>query len=109
MVQAVGQSGKRLGGGIGRTDLGTGDHLVRRPVVFARGVDRRPGALATAWRPVTPPAPRLAFLQGQRYWIERALQEGNQDVGLSDDQARGWQGWRQHLVLVMIVTGVLKK
>ncbi len=48
------------------------------------------------------PAPRLAFMQGQRYWIERALQQGKQDVGLGDYPVRGWRGWHHHLALVMM-------
>ena len=48
------------------------------------------------------PAPRLAFMQGQRYWIERALQPGKQDVGLGDYPVRGWRGWHHHLTLVMM-------
>lgn len=48
------------------------------------------------------PAPRLAFMQGQRYWVERALQQGQQDAGLGDDPVRGWRGWRHHLALVMM-------
>lgn len=49
----------------------------------------------------TPPA-RLAFMQGQRYWIERALQQGKQDMGLGDYQVRGWRGWHHHMALVMM-------
>ena len=41
-------------------------------------------------------------MQGQRYWIERALQQGQQDVGLGDDPVRGWRGWHHHLTLVMM-------
>jgi SRSO17 transposase len=52
--------------------------------------------------PADTPAPRLAFLQGQRYWIERALQQGKQDVGLGDYQVRGWRGWHHHMALVMM-------
>jgi len=48
------------------------------------------------------PAPRLAFMQGQRYWIERALQNGKQDVGLGDYQVRSWRGWHHHMALVMM-------
>jgi len=42
-------------------------------------------------------------MQGQRYGIERALQQGNQGVGLGDYQVRGWRGWRRHLTLVLMV------
>lgn len=52
--------------------------------------------------PADTPAPRLAFMQGQRYWIERALQQGKQDVGLGDYQVRGWRGWHHHMALVMM-------
>jgi len=52
--------------------------------------------------PAATPAPRLAFMQGQRYWIERALQQGKQDVGLGDYQVRGWRGWHHHMALVMM-------
>jgi SRSO17 transposase len=48
------------------------------------------------------PAPRLAFMQGQRYWVEHALRQGKQDVGLGDYQVRGWRGWHHHLALVMM-------
>jgi SRSO17 transposase len=48
------------------------------------------------------PAPRLAFMQGQRYWIERALQNGKPDVGLGDYQVRSWRGWHHHMALVMM-------
>jgi hypothetical protein len=49
----------------------------------------------------TPPA-RLAFMQGPRYWIERALQQGKQDVGLGDYPVRGWRGWHHPMALVMM-------
>ena len=41
-------------------------------------------------------------MHGQRDWIERALQEGKQDVGLGDYPVRGWRGWHHHLALVMM-------
>ncbi len=52
--------------------------------------------------PTDTPCPRLAFLQGQRYWIERALQQGKQDVGLGDYQVRSWRGWHHPMALVMM-------
>lgn len=53
--------------------------------------------------PADTPRSRLAFMQGQRYWIERALQDAKQDVGLGDYQVRGWRAWHHHMALVMMV------
>jgi SRSO17 transposase len=52
--------------------------------------------------PADTPTARLAFMQGQRYWIERALQNAKQDVGLGDYPVRGWRGWHHHMALVMM-------
>jgi SRSO17 transposase len=52
--------------------------------------------------PADIPVARLAFMQGQRYWVERALQDGKQEVGLGDYQARGWRAWHHHMALVMM-------
>lgn len=48
------------------------------------------------------PVSRLAFMQGQRYWVEHALRNGKQEVGLGDYQVRGWRGWHHHMALVMM-------
>jgi SRSO17 transposase len=45
---------------------------------------------------------RLAFMQGQRYWIERSLQDGKNACGLGDYQVRLWRGWHHHVALVMM-------
>jgi len=41
-------------------------------------------------------------MQCQRYWIERALQQGKQDVGLGDYPVRGWRGWHHHITLFLM-------
>lgn len=46
---------------------------------------------------VDTPLSRLAFMQGQRYWVERALQDGKQECGLADYQVRKWRGWHHHM------------
>lgn len=43
---------------------------------------------------------RLAYMQGQRFWIERSFEEGKSECGMADYQMRGWVGWHHHMALV---------
>jgi SRSO17 transposase len=45
---------------------------------------------------------RLAFMQAQRFWVERAIQDGKSECGLDHYQVRRWQGWYHHVALVMM-------
>ena len=45
---------------------------------------------------------RLAQMQAQRFWIERALQDGKSESGLADYQARKCNAWHHHMALVMM-------
>jgi SRSO17 transposase len=45
---------------------------------------------------------RLAYMQRQRYWVERAFQEAKNEAGLDEYQARSWQAWHHHVALVMM-------
>ena len=51
--------------------------------------------------PETPPE-RLAFMQGQRFWVERSFQDGKSFCGMADYQVRLWSGWHHHMAMVMI-------
>jgi SRSO17 transposase len=44
----------------------------------------------------------LATQAGQRYWIERAFEDGKGQVGMGDYQARGWVSWHHHMAMVMM-------
>jgi len=44
---------------------------------------------------------RLAQMQGERYWIERAFADAKGTCGLADYQAVGWRAWRHHVSMVM--------
>lgn len=46
--------------------------------------------------------PRLAYMQRQRYWVERAFQEAKNEAGLDEYQARSWQAWHHHVALAMM-------
>lgn len=45
---------------------------------------------------------RLAYMQGQRYWIEHAFEICKGDCGMADYEVRGWDGWHRHMALVMM-------
>lgn len=45
---------------------------------------------------------RLSYIQGQRYWVERALQDAKSHSGLGDYQVRGWLGWHHHMAIVLM-------
>jgi len=45
---------------------------------------------------------RLAQMQAQRFWIERAFQDAKSHLGMAQYQARKWQSWHRHMALVMM-------
>ncbi len=45
---------------------------------------------------------KLARMQSQRYWIERAFQDVKSHLGMGQYQARQWQSWHRHMALVMM-------
>ena len=48
------------------------------------------------------PVERLASMQAQRYWVERALQDAKSEAGMADYQVRGWRAWHHHMAMVML-------
>jgi SRSO17 transposase len=48
------------------------------------------------------PRLRLARMQGQRYWVERAFEDAKGECGLADYQALGWRAWHHHVAMVMV-------
>lgn len=55
------------------------------------------------------PSERLAYMQAQRYWVERAFQEAKSELGMSDYQVRKWGAWHRHMALVMLALAFLVK
>ena len=45
---------------------------------------------------------RLSWMQGQRYWVERCLEDGKGQCGMADYQVRLWNAWHHHMALVMM-------
>lgn len=56
------------------------------------------------------PIEELAFMQGQRYWIERSFQDNKNELGMTDYQVRKYLAWHHHMALVMMAMHfVIKK
>jgi SRSO17 transposase len=52
--------------------------------------------------PENTPRLRLAQMQGQRYWVERAFEDGKGECGLADYQALSWRSWHHHVTMVLL-------
>jgi SRSO17 transposase len=48
------------------------------------------------------PLGRLAWMQLQRYWVERAFEDAKSECGMADYQVRKWSAWHHHMALVMM-------
>ena len=45
---------------------------------------------------------RLAYMQAQRYWVERNFQDAKNQCGMGEYQARKWRSWHHHMAMVML-------
>lgn len=45
---------------------------------------------------------RLAYMQGQRYWIENAFEVCKSKCGMADYEVRSWAGWHHHMAMTMM-------
>ena len=52
---------------------------------------------------------RLAYIQGQRYWIGHAFHEAKNELGMSQYQVRVWQGWHHHMALICLANVFMVK
>ena len=44
----------------------------------------------------------LAYMQSQRFWIEQAIKEAKDSLGMDEYQARKWRAWDHHVSLVLL-------
>ena len=51
----------------------------------------------------------FAYMQGQRYWIERAFQDNIGELGMADYQVRKYNSWYHHMALVMMAMHFIVK
>ncbi len=52
---------------------------------------------------------RMAYMQAQRFWIERGLQDAKSELGMAQYEVRGWVGWHHHQALVCLAQLFLLK
>jgi SRSO17 transposase len=45
---------------------------------------------------------RLAYMQAQRYFVERAFRDAKQELGMDQYQVRRYAAWHKHMALVMM-------
>lgn len=45
---------------------------------------------------------KLLFRQMQRYWVERAIQDCKDTLGMTDYQVRTWRAWYHHIALTIM-------
>ena len=55
------------------------------------------------------PIERFAYMQAQRYWVERSFQDAKNELGMSDYQVRKYNGWNHHMALVILALAFILK
>jgi len=45
---------------------------------------------------------RLAYQQSQRFWVEQAIKDGKDGMGIDEYQARKWRAWHHHVALTLL-------
>ena len=45
---------------------------------------------------------QLAYMQAQRFWIERTFQDAKSELGMAQYEVRSWRGWHHHIALVCL-------
>jgi len=45
---------------------------------------------------------KLAYVQAQRFWIERVFEDYKGCCGMADYEVRSWNGWHHHMALVLM-------
>lgn len=59
--------------------------------------------------PADTPWERLAYMQAQRFWIERCFQDAKSELGMAQYEVRGWPGWHHHITLACLALLFLLK
>jgi hypothetical protein len=52
---------------------------------------------------------RLAYKQSQRFWVEKAIKDCKDGLGIDEYQTRGWRAWHHHIALTILAGLFLMK
>jgi len=74
------------------------EHLL----VATRSLDRGDLKISLSNAKKSTPRKKLAFMQRQRFWVERAFEDAKSECGMADYQCRKWSAWHHHMALVMM-------
>ena len=44
----------------------------------------------------------FAYMQRQRFWVERSFEDAKTSCGMAQYQVRGWSAWHHHITMVML-------
>ena len=79
-------------------------HEAHRFVLLAtRTLGRNPETkISLSNTPETVKLETLAWMQLQRYFVERAFEDAKSECGMADYQVRKWSAWHHHMALVMM-------
>lgn len=53
------------------------------------------------------PTLEMVRLFHERFWIEQGYQQLKEELGLDHHEGRSWNGWRRHVLLVVLAFGYL--
>lgn len=52
---------------------------------------------------------QFAFMQAQRFWVEKCFRDDSHDLGMSDYQVRTYKGWNNHMALTFLAMEYILK
>lgn len=82
---------------------GVSDRYDKWLLVASQTVGNKPDTkISLTNSPQTTDIKTLAWMQRQRYWVERVFEDAKSECGMADYQVRKWQAWHHHMALVMM-------
>lgn len=81
------------------------DHPIRCVLLLKKEKNEIKASLISRAEAIT--TEKLAYMQGQRYFVEQSFKESKNQVGMSDYQIRNWEGSHRHMACAMLALNFL--